>query len=252
MRCPTLIFSVIFGFPVVSHHDLRGVEDQPIALAGSTTGQVEKEPTFSWVPRTAPVPVILTSGTISGFAGVRAISGPAWRDLGPIFQVGAQAALGATSWWVRPVVGYYHASGGGEYADTGEYDLNLGFLGSYREFEARGVVDVAIDELALGVGHEWAWRWLRVAGAGGAGWVHAKVTDTPAKTIFRQFALSDLSERHGQAQTVSWWTELGVRSEVGVIQMGLAVRYTYAGLTVIERDLDAGGTQLGGTLTWDW
>lgn len=211
-----------------------------------------RDPTFSWLPRAAPMPTGLSDGTVSGFVGQRAIGGTAWRDQPSAFQAGAQLTLGSPSWWVRPIVGYYHATGRGEYHDAGEYDLNLGFAGSYREAESRGTLSVEIDDIALGLGQSWSWRWLHVDGAGGAGWVHASLEDRPAATAFRQFALVDTSPRSDTAQTISWWASVGLSTDLGVTRLGLAARYTYAPVSVLGRDLDAGGMQYGGTVSWWW
>ena len=213
--------------------------------------QVEAS-TFSWIPRTAPVPHVLVEGDVCGFVGQRAIGGDAWRNLPPALQAGFQVTLGPRQWWVRPVAGYYHASGSGEYRGPGEYDLSFGSLGSVRETEARGTLSATIDEIDLGVGHDWSCRWLRLDGATGAAWVRASLEDHPAATLFRQLALADLSPRYDQAQTIAWWSSLGLSAKLGDARIGLAARYTYAPMRVFDRTLEAGGFQVGGTVGCAW
>lgn len=208
--------------------------------------------TFSWIPRTAPVPPVLVAGDVSAFVGQRDPSGDAWRNLPPAFQAGVQVTVGSRLWWVRPVLGYYHANGTGEYHGPGEYDLSFGSLGSVREEEARGQMTAAIDELDLGVGHDWCWRWLRLDGATGAGWVRASLEDRPAITLFRQLARVDLSTRYDQAETIAWWGSIGLNAKLGQARIGLAARYTYAPMEVFDRSLQAGGLQVGGTIGWAW
>lgn len=208
--------------------------------------------TFSWIPRTAPLPHAVVDGDVTGFVGLRAIEGDAWRNLPPVFQAGVEVTLGTRSWWVRPVIGYYHANGSGNYHGPGEFDLKFGTLGAVRESEARGQMTVAIDELDLGLRRDWNWRWLRLGGATGAGWVRARLEDRPAATIFRQFAQVDLSPRTDQAQSIAWWSSVGLSAELGETHIGLAARYTYAPVQVFERTLQAGGMQVGGTIAWAW
>lgn len=210
------------------------------------------ESTFTWLPNQAPQLHMSLDGSICVFIGQRAIEGDAWRNLPPLLQIGGQLTVGGSSWWVRPVLGYFHASGTADYVGPGEYDLNFGTLGSIRESEARGQMTADIDEIDLGLSRDWNWRWLRLDGATGAAWVRARLEDRPASTIFRQLALADLSSRIDHDETLAWWASIGVGAKVGGIYLGLAARYTYAPMQVFNRSLQAGGIQIGGTLTWAW
>ena len=207
---------------------------------------------FTWIPEEAPVPFLLQEVDIGFFVGARLISGDAWRGLPPIVQGGTQMAMGSRSWWVRPVVGYYYARGSGEYHGLGIYDLTFGDLGSVREAESRGTLTVKIDEINVGIGRSWACGWCRFDGATGAGWVRAQLDDQPATTLFRLFALADLSPQQDQDETYAWWSSLNISTTVGQTHLGVAGRYTYAPLTLFEQSLQAGSFQVGINAAWSW
>lgn len=235
--------SAVVGAADTSHW-LQVFETDSLSLDGAST--------FSWIPRQAPVPKALVAGDVSGIVGQRAIRGDAWRHLPPVFQAGVQVTVGPRSWWARPVLGYFHASGSGDYRGPGEFDLSFGSLGAIREYEARGQLSATIDELALGLGDNWSWHWFRLDGATGASWVRARLEDRPDLTLFRQFAQVDVSTRSDQAETIAWWSSAGLNVKFGETRIGLAARYTYAPMRVLDRSLQAGGLQLGGSVAWGW
>lgn len=212
----------------------------------------ECEPTFSWIPKNAPVPSFLMAGDLSVFIGERVLRGDAWRHLPPAFQVGVQVTLGSRQWWVRPTVGYYHANGSGDYHDSGTSDLNLGLLGTYREAEARGQLITTVEEVDFGMGREWQWGRLRLEGASGAGWVHVSMEDRPAVTPFRIFSRIDTTPRRDQGQTIAWWGSVNIGMLVANAHVGMVARYTYAPIKIFDQDLQAGGLQMGAQVGWEW
>jgi hypothetical protein len=240
----SLFFSIMMSAQVAA----SGAE----AASVPTQTAEDHEPTFSWIPRQAPVPTWITAGTITGFIGQRALSGDGWRNLPPAFQLGAEVALGSRQWWVQPVLGYYHANATGDYRVDGSADLNLAFLGTYRENTARGRLSANVDELAAGVRHDGRWGPIRLVGAGGAGWVRVAMEDRPAVTPFRTFAKIDTRPRQDQAQTIAGWASLSLGMDIAQMRVGITARYSYAPVQIFGQELEAGGLQLGAHFGWEW
>ena len=245
MGLPTLFLSVLIS---IAQTTAMVAADAPVPPPAAS----EREPTFAWIPKNPPVPSLVMAGDLSGFIGERVLSGDAWRHLPPAFQVGVQMTLGSRQWWVRPMIGYYHANETGDYHDSGTADLNLGLLGTYREAEARGQLTTTVDEVDVGVGRDWQWWRLRLEGASGAGWVHVSMEDRPAVTPFRVFAKVDTNPRSDQGQTIAWWGSVGVSMQIGNAHAGVLARYTYAPVKIFDQDLQAGGWQVGAQVGWQW
>ena len=220
----------------------------PVAL-GDVASDVT---TFSWIPATAPVPRVFHAGSLAAVVGTRGLGGPGWRNLGPAYQAGIEWNPGPANWPVRPVVGYRHARGSGEYRSAGTYNLDLAQLGTVNESAERGTLTAEIDEVAAGVGCNWSWGFLHTSlGAGGC-WVRAQVQDQPAFSLLRRLGQVPTTPREDADSGYGWWGAATASVAIGTTVVGLEGRYTDAPVTVFGERLQAGGWQLGGRVGWAW
>ena len=208
--------------------------------------------TFSWIPAVAPVPRAVNAGSIAVVVGTRALGGPGWRNLGPAYQAGIHCNLGPEHWPMRPVLGYLHARGSGEYRGAGRYDLDLAQLGTITESAERGTRTAVIDEIAAGFARMWSWGSLHTGIGAGGSWVRAQVQDQPASTLLRRLGQAPTSPREAAASGYGWWVAATASVAVGATVIGVEGRYTDAPVTIFGERLQAGGWQLGGSVGWSW
>jgi hypothetical protein len=208
--------------------------------------------TFDWIPAAAPVPGIMAAGSITTVVGSRSLGGAGWRNLGPAYQAGLDWSPGPASWPVRPIIGYRHARGEGEYSGSAAYELNLAQLGTVTESSQRGTLTAEVDEVALGVGRSWSWGMLHTSlGAGGC-WVRAQVQDQPSFTLLRRLGQAPTTPSEDAGSGYGWWGAASASIAFGKTVVGLEGRYTDAPVTVFGDKLQAGGWQLGGSVGWSW
>jgi hypothetical protein len=218
----------------------------------SSRGESEAPTAFAWIPAAAPQPRLLQAGSISAVVGSRSLGGAAWRNLGPAYQAGLDWSPGPASWRLRPVIGYRHARGEGEYAGSAAYHLNLAQLGSVSEVNQRGSLTAEVDEIAVGAGRSWSWGMLHATVGAGGCWVRAQVQDQPAFTLLRRLGQAPTAPAEDAASGYGWWGAASVSIAVSKTVVGIEGRYTDAPLTVFGDQLQAGGWQLGGSVGWTW
>lgn len=225
---------------------------EPLADAPLAPGHAFVKRATAWIPEEPPVPGIIREGQLSVTAGARQVSGEAWNGLPLVFQMGIDWTMGPPEWPLRPIVGYRHARGSGEYQGAGRFELDLAQLGTYTEPSDRGVITGEFQEIALGATRSWAWSRLRADLSGGACWVSADLEDAPSNTVVRQLAGVRTQPFSDGDDGLGWWASAGLRIAVGDALLGIEGRYTDARLRVFGEDLQAGGWQLGGTVGWTW
>ena len=207
---------------------------------------------FSWIPASAPVPGVVKAGSISAVVGTRALGGAGWRNLGPAHQAGIDWSPGPASWPLRPVLGYRHARGAGEFSTAGTYSLDLAQLGTVTESAERGTRSADVHEVAVGIGRTWTWGVLHASlGAGGC-WVRAQVQDQPAFTLMRRLGQAATAPSDDVDSGYGWWGAVATSVAIGATVVGVEGRYTDAPVSVFGDRLQAGGWQLGGRIGWSW
>ena len=241
---------LLIGLPAVLSANEGAAE--PVADALPAPGHAFIRRATAWIPEEPPVPGVIRDGMLSVTAGARHVSGDAWNGLPLVFQMGIDWAMGPSDWPVRPIVGYRHASGSGEYEGAGRFELDLAQLGTYTEPTDRGELSGEFQEIAIGATHGWSWWRMRADLSGGACWVRADLEDTPSRTVLRQLAGVRIQPTSDADDGFGWWASAGVRIAVGDALLGIEGRYTDARLEVFGEDLQAGGWQLGGTVGWTW
>lgn len=225
---------------------------EPVAAYPLAPGHAVVKRATAWIPEEPPVPGLIREGQLSVTAGAREVSGEAWNDLPPVFQMGIDWTMGPPSWPLRPIICYRHASGSGQYEGAGRYLIDLAQLGTYVEPSDRGVISGEFQELGLGAVSSWSWWRLRADIAGGGCWVRADLEDTPSLTVLRQLTGVTTQPTSDADDGLGWWASAGLRIAVGDALLGVEGRYTDARLEVFGEDLQAGGWQLGGTVGWSW
>ena len=241
-------------FPLIALHAALSASEgaaEPVADAMAPGHAFVKRAT-AWIPEEPPVPGIIREGMLSVTAGARRVSGGAWNGLPPVFQMGIDWTMGPPGWPLRPIIGYRHASGSGQYEGAGRYLIDLAQLGTYVEPSDRGVISGEFQELSLGAVHSWSWWRLRADLAGGACWVRADLEDIPSLTVLRQLTGISTQPTDDADDGLGVWASAGIRVAVGDALMGIEGRYTDAQLEVFGEDLQAGGWQLGATVGWTW